>query len=206
MRTSQKSPQRGRIWSVRSLSMPRIPSQSETRLSVIRFRRSPHFWCFRTVRPMRLKKLALASIAILLLPLLLAAKCGEATPDVFPGCESPGDKVVIMQLWTYEPEPLRIRLSIVNGEGVPIVGNKGQNLGNYETEVNTRIEREGGAAVWELELCYPGTLTGSVKIDLAKGVKVGCKFFRRDETGRRTSLPYDQDGQGPRSTCIWSVS
>ena len=134
-----------------------------------------------------------------------AAKCEERGPDVVPG-EGPDDKVTILQVWTYEPEPLKLRLSVHNAEGKPLVGNKGIPLDNYQTEVVTKVRRDGAAATWEFELYSPGEISGSVKVELGKAVKGGCKLFSRDKAGRRTSLGQDQNGQGPRFTCLFARS
>lgn len=154
---------------------------------------------------MRLKRAA--GIVALLTTLVLgsAAKCEERGPDVVPG-EGPEDKVTILQIWTYEEEPLKLRLSVHNTEGKPLVGNKGVPLDNYSTEVVTKIPRKGAAAVWEVELYSPKGISGSVKVELGKAVKGGCKLFSRDKSGRRTSLGQDQKGQGPRFTCLFARS
>jgi hypothetical protein len=154
---------------------------------------------------MRLKRAA--GIAALLL-MLTACNPKEGGPDVVPG-EEEGDQVTIIQLWTYEPEPLRIRLSVHNGKGAPLLNNKGVPLDNYVTTVSTSLDivKPGEAAAWELPLFHPGLIAGSIKLDLAKGVKGGCRFFSEKPVGHnRKSLGQDQTGQGPRFTCLFSRS
>jgi hypothetical protein len=156
---------------------------------------------------MRLKRAASIAALIMTMVLASAGKCEEVGPDVVPG-EEPGDKVTIVQLWTYEPEPIKIRLTVHNGEGIPLLSNKGEPLDNYVTTVATGFDAvaPGHAAIWEMDLYHPGSVSGSLKADLYKGVKGGCRFFSRDKAGKRTSLGQDQTGQGPRFTCLFSRS
>lgn len=148
-----------------------------------------------------------AALIAALMVAMAACNPKEVGPDVVPG-EEPQDKVTIIQLWTYEPEPIKIRLTVHNGEGVALLSNKGEPLDNYVTTVATSLDNvaPGKAAAWELELYHPGSISGSLKADLAKGVKGGCRFFSRDKAGVLTSLGQDQTGQGPRFTCLFARS
>ena len=130
----------------------------------------------------------------------------EYGPSTVPG-EEPDDRVTILQIWTYEPEPLQIRLSVHNAEGIALVGDKGIPLDNYVTTVGTSLDdvKPGQAAIWEFPMFHPNAINGSVKIDVAKGVKGGCKLFD-GKGGVKVNLGQDQTWQGPRATCLFARS
>lgn len=151
----------------------------------------------------------LGAIALITASLLSgAAKCEG--PNVTPG-EDADDVVTILQVWTYEPEPVRARLSVHNGEGIPLLADKGSPLSDYVIEFTTSVVKEGAAATWEFELYAdatlhgkPNVIAGTIKLDVARGVKGGCKLLARDKAGKRENLGQDQSWQGPRPTCLFS--
>lgn len=118
-----------------------------------------------------------------------------APMKVFPCKHSP--HALIVQLWTYQPEPLQFRLDAFDEEGVPLVGNQGEPMVNHQDTIVTRhADGELAHAVYEVPLCYQKSVSGYVKVDGGKTVKMGVRFFDLQPSMKRTEVPMAQTGQG----------
>lgn len=120
-----------------------------------------------------------------------------APMKIFPCQHSP--HALIVQLWTYQPEPLRFRLDAFDEEGIPLVGNQGEPMANHVDTVVTHFAEGGvgsGHAVYELPLCFVKQVSGYVRLDGGAKVKMGVRFYVLTPDMRRSEVPQMQSGQG----------
>ena len=126
-----------------------------------------------------------------------------APMKVFPCQHSP--QALIVQLYTFQPEPLQFRLSAFDAEGKPLIGNQGEPMANHQDTIVTRFpDGELTHAVYELPLCYKTQVSGYVKVDGGKTVKLGVRFFVLLPNMQRDEIPQSQHGQGRVSVSfVW---